>query len=62
VNPKKFGAAIALGATDCVNPNEVEGSIQSYIAGTVTTWGADYTFDCTGNVQVMRVALECGKD
>lgn len=58
VNPKKFVAAIALGATDCINPNEVEGPIQTHIAGTVTKWGVDYTFDCTGNVQVMRAALE----
>jgi len=61
LNPNKFRAAVALGATDCVNPTELpEGkTIQSYIAGTLTPWGVDYSFDCTGNVQVMRAALEC---
>jgi S-(hydroxymethyl)glutathione dehydrogenase/alcohol dehydrogenase len=59
VNPSKFEAAKNLGATDCVNPNDVEGPIQKYIAGTMTPWGVDYSFDCTGNVQVMRAALEC---
>lgn len=59
VNPSKFEMAKKLGATDCVNPKEVEGKIQSHIAGTMTPWGVDYTFDCTGNVEVMRAALEC---
>lgn len=59
VNPSKFEMAKKLGATDCVNPKEVEGKIQSHIAGTMTPWGVDYTFDCTGNVEVMRSALEC---
>mmetsp|Transcript_22867 Transcript_22867/g.27552 ORF Transcript_22867/g.27552 Transcript_22867/m.27552 type:complete len:130 (+) Transcript_22867:154-543(+) len=34
-------------------------TIQQYIAGTLTPWGVDYSFDCTGNVNVMRSALEC---
>lgn len=59
VNPSKFEIAKQLGATDCVNPNDVEGPIQQYIAGTLTKWGVDYAFDCTGNTQVMRAALEC---
>jgi len=59
VNPSKFEMAQRLGATDCVNPNDVDGPIQGYIAGVLTPWGVDYTFDCTGNVQVMRAALEC---
>lgn len=59
VNPDKFEAAKALGATDCVNPKEVEGPVQKHIAGTMTPWGVDYSFDCTGNVEVMRAALEC---
>jgi S-(hydroxymethyl)glutathione dehydrogenase/alcohol dehydrogenase len=33
--------------------------IQQIIAGELTDWGVDYSFDCTGNVKVMRVALEC---
>ena len=59
VNPSKFETATKLGATDCVNPNDVEGPIQKHIAGTMTTWGVDYSFDCTGNTEVMRAALEC---
>lgn len=59
LNPTKFDIAKQLGATDCVNPTEVDVPIQSYIAGKLTKWGVDYTFDCTGNVQVMRAALEC---
>jgi len=34
-------------------------SVQKCIAGKLTPWGVDYTFDCTGNVSVMRSALEC---
>lgn len=58
LNPAKFEAAKKLGATDCVNPKDIEGPIQKYLAGTLTPWGIDYTFDCTGNVSVMRSALE----
>uniref|UniRef100_A0A7S1ZV05 S-formylglutathione hydrolase n=1 Tax=Ditylum brightwellii TaxID=49249 RepID=A0A7S1ZV05_9STRA len=60
VNPSKFEAAKSLGATDCVNPKDLpEGvSIQSHIVS-MTQWGCDYTFDCTGNTEVMRSALEC---
>lgn len=59
VNPDKFEMAKKLGATDCINPKEVEGPIEKHIAGTVTKWGVDYTFDCTGSTAVMRSALEC---
>lgn len=59
LNPDKFEIAKQLGATDCVNPKDVEGPIQKHIAGTMTKWGVDYTFDCTGSVAVMRSALEC---
>ena len=51
-----------LGATHCIDSSKdvPEGkTIQSYIAGTVTDWGVDYSFDCTGIVSVMRAALEC---
>jgi len=60
VNPSKFDAAKSLGATDCVNPKDLpEGkSVQSHIVS-MTQWGCDYTFDCTGNTEVMRSALEC---
>mmetsp|Transcript_42144 Transcript_42144/g.101364 ORF Transcript_42144/g.101364 Transcript_42144/m.101364 type:complete len:385 (-) Transcript_42144:1407-2561(-) len=59
VNPSKFDMAKKLGATDCVNPKDIDGPIQKHIAGTMTPWGVDYTFDCTGNVDVMRSAIEC---
>ena len=59
LNESKFDIAKALGATECYNPTNIEGPIQKYIAGTVTDWGVDYSFDCTGNVDVMRSALEC---
>jgi S-(hydroxymethyl)glutathione dehydrogenase / alcohol dehydrogenase len=59
LNPSKFPIAMQLGATDCVNPKDIDKPIQQHIAGTMTDWGVDYTFDCTGNVQVMRAALEC---
>ena len=59
INPSKFEIAKKLGATDCVNPKDIEGPIQKHIAGTMTKWGVDYSFDCTGSVAVMRSALEC---
>lgn len=58
MNPKKFEIAKQLGATDCLNPKDYDKPIQQVIVG-MTTWGVDYTFDCTGNVEVMRAALEC---
>jgi len=60
INPAKFELARALGATDVINPSElpVGVSAQSHIVSQ-TTWGVDYSFDATGNVQVMRAALEC---
>lgn len=59
INPDKFDAAIKLGATDCVNSSSLDVPVQQYIAGTLTKWGVDYSFDCTGNTSVMRAALEC---
>ena len=58
INPKKYEAARALGATDCLNPMDSKVPIQKRLVE-MTTWGVDYTFDCTGNVEVMRAALEC---
>jgi S-(hydroxymethyl)glutathione dehydrogenase/alcohol dehydrogenase len=60
INSDKFQVAKSLGATDCVNPSTLEGgqTIQAYIMEQ-TKWGVDYTFDATGNVNVMRAALEC---
>lgn len=58
INPSKFSSAIKLGATDCVDSSQLENPVQQHIAGTLTPWGVDYSFDCTGNVEVMRAALE----
>jgi S-(hydroxymethyl)glutathione dehydrogenase/alcohol dehydrogenase len=57
-NPEKFTMARALGATDCVNPKDHDGPIQQVIID-MTDGGADYSFECIGNVNVMRAALEC---
>jgi S-(hydroxymethyl)glutathione dehydrogenase/alcohol dehydrogenase len=58
-NPTKYDMAKQLGATDFVNPDELDKPVQQHIAGDLTDWGVDYSFDCTGNVEVMRAALEC---
>ena len=57
VNPQKFSLARQLGATDCLDPNDHAEPMQSVLVG-ATQWGVDYTFDCTGDVDVMRSALE----
>ena len=59
INKKKFDAAIKLGATDTVDSSALDKPVQQYIAGDLTKWGVDYTFDCTGITSVMRSALEC---
>jgi len=60
INSEKFEIAKELGATDCVDPKKLgDVPVQKHIAGTMTDWGVDYSFDCTGNVNVMRSALEC---
>lgn len=58
VNPKKKEWAEKFGATDFVNPTDIgEQTIQEKLVE-MTDGGCDYTFDCTGNVGVMRAALE----
>jgi S-(hydroxymethyl)glutathione dehydrogenase/alcohol dehydrogenase len=57
-NADKFEMAKQLGATDCVNPKEFEDSIQDVIVD-MTDGGVDYSFECVGNVNLMRSALEC---
>ena len=57
VNPDKFAIARQLGATDCINPRDQEDSIQQVILD-LTDGGVDYSFECIGNVEVMRAALE----
>ncbi|OBS08465.1 S-(hydroxymethyl)glutathione dehydrogenase/class III alcohol dehydrogenase [Acidihalobacter prosperus] len=58
INPEKFEMARALGATDCVNPKELGVSTTEAIKE-MTHGGVDYSFECIGNVEVMREALEC---
>lgn len=58
INPGKWEMAKALGATDFVNPKEINGSVTEYIKN-MTNGGVDYSFECIGNVHVMRDALEC---
>jgi S-(hydroxymethyl)glutathione dehydrogenase / alcohol dehydrogenase len=57
-NPGKFDLARAFGATDCVNPKDHEKPIQQVIVD-MTGWGVAHSFECIGNVNVMRAALEC---
>lgn len=58
INPAKFTLAKQLGATDCVNPRDHNGSIQDLVVE-MTDGGVDYSFECVGNVDLMRSALEC---
>ncbi|MBE9217037.1 S-(hydroxymethyl)glutathione dehydrogenase/class III alcohol dehydrogenase [Plectonema cf. radiosum LEGE 06105] len=58
INPKKRELAEKFGMTHFVNPKEVEGDLVAYLVD-LTKGGADYTFECIGNVKVMRQALEC---
>ncbi len=57
-NPDKFEMARQLGATDCVNPKDHSVPIQEAIVD-MTDGGVDYSFECVGNVTLMRAALEC---
>jgi S-(hydroxymethyl)glutathione dehydrogenase/alcohol dehydrogenase len=57
-NPSKFEMATKMGATDCVNPKDHDKPIQQVIVE-MTGWGVDHSFECIGNVNVMRAALEC---
>ncbi len=57
INPSKVEMARHFGMTDFVNPDEVEGDLVAHLVD-LTNGGGDYTFDATGNVSVMRVALE----
>ena len=58
LNPAKRPLAEKFGMTHFVNPREVEGNLVPYLVD-LTRGGADYTFECIGNVDVMRQALEC---
>jgi S-(hydroxymethyl)glutathione dehydrogenase/alcohol dehydrogenase len=58
LNPARKAIAEKFGMTDFVNPSEVEGDLVAYLVN-LTKGGADYTFECVGNVKLMRQALEC---
>ena len=58
LNPSRRALAEKFGMTDFVNPNDVEGELVPYIVS-LTRGGADYSFECIGNVKVMRDAVEC---
>ncbi|MGH7846369.1 MAG: S-(hydroxymethyl)glutathione dehydrogenase/class III alcohol dehydrogenase [Candidatus Binatia bacterium] len=57
-NPAKRRLAEAFGMTHFVNPNDVQGDLVPYLVN-LTNGGADFSFECIGNVKVMRQALEC---
>lgn len=58
INEDKFELARQFGATDFVNPTKFSDPIQQVIVD-MTDGGVDYSFECIGNVNVMRQALEC---
>ena len=58
INPDRIDLATKFGMTHFVNPKEVEGDLVPYLVD-LTKGGADYSFECIGNVTTMRQALEC---
>ena len=58
LNPDRRAIAQKFGMTHFVNPNEVKGDLVAHLVE-LTGGGADYSFECIGNVKVMRQALEC---
>ncbi len=58
LNPEREALARQFGLTHFVNPKEVEGDLVAHLVE-LTDGGADYSFECVGNVQLMRQALEC---
>jgi S-(hydroxymethyl)glutathione dehydrogenase/alcohol dehydrogenase len=58
LNPRRRALAEKFGMTHFVNPKEVEGDLVPYLVS-LTDGGADYSFECVGNVDLMRQALEC---
>ena len=60
INPTKFDLARRLGATHCINPNELpEGQSTEQAIIALTDGGVDFSFECIGNTKLMRTALEC---
>jgi len=58
INATRESMAKKFGATHFVNPNKVEGDLVGHLVE-LTKGGADYSFECVGNVKLMRQALEC---
>lgn len=58
INPERKALAEKFGMTHFVNPKEVQEDLVAYLVN-LTKGGADYTFECVGNVKLMRQALEC---
>src|ERR1700694_627125 len=58
LNPSRRALAEQFGMTHFVNPSEVQGDLVPYLVD-LTKGGADYSFECIGNVHTMRQALEC---
>ena len=58
INPDKFTFAQQMGATDFINPKDYDRPIQEVIVEH-TNGGVDFSFECVGNVELMRSALEC---
>jgi S-(hydroxymethyl)glutathione dehydrogenase/alcohol dehydrogenase len=58
INPRRKGLAEKFGMTHFVNPKEVGGDLVQHLVS-ITDGGADYSFECVGNVDLMRQALEC---
>ncbi len=58
INESKFDLAAKLGATDFINPKKYDKPVQDVIVD-MTEGGVDYSFECIGNVNIMRSALEC---
>jgi S-(hydroxymethyl)glutathione dehydrogenase/alcohol dehydrogenase len=58
LNPAREPLARKFGMTHFINPKEIEGDLVAHLVE-LTGGGADYSFECVGNVQLMRQALEC---
>ncbi len=57
LNPDREAIARKFGMTDFINPNNVDNVVEAITD--LTSGGVDYSFECIGNVEVMRQALEC---
>ena len=58
INPKRAELGRKFGMTHFVNPDEVDGDIVGHLVE-ITSGGADFSFECVGNTELMRQALEC---